>query len=1089
MKKLLLSLAFTLATLFSWSQCGVTAVSSVDPIPCGTCVDLNAMGVSGIPVMNNDFNGGVVGPGWSSTTAATFTNPCGPGPGGTYMWMGAASPAPRQMTTNAFDLECGGQVCFDFRMAEQGGASPCEGPDTPLEGINFQYSTNGGATWNVLNYFDPIGGFDPIMTTWNNYCFTIPAGPAFANVMFQWEQNTTSSAANDHWGIDNVVINANDCDYWYDWSHLAGALDSTTYGGNVCPTSTTTYNVMYTNGINDTCTANVTVNVLFPAVSVTASPNDTITTCGGCVTLNGTMGPLPPEDCCYTLDMQDSWGDGWNGANIMVNPTAGPPLGPFTAVGTGSIITFCVPDGTTFTLNYTPGTFENEVTYQLYDPTMTQIFNDGPNPATGNVFTTTANCGTPPPVYSWTWVGPGLTSINDSTQTACPTVSSWYYVTLSAGGCQDMDSIYIEYVGAPDSSIVDTSVCINTVYTFPDLSTQTITVPTTQISNLLTTLGCDSVITTNITLVTAFNVTVNDVLCSGDPYTFPDATTNPSVTGPLTQVSTLTAASGCDSIITTNLTVDPVYNSTQNVNVCDGDPFTFPDGTVVGSITAPMTQVSTLTTVNGCDSIITTNVGIDPVYNITQNVSVCSGDPYTFPDATTMATILTPVTYVSNLTTGNGCDSIITTNVAVDPVYSTTENVNVCVGNDWTFPDGFTQVGIVVPMTHVSNLNTIAGCDSVITTSVGVFPAYTSTFNGDVCDGDNYTFADGSIQNITAPVSYTSTLTSIDGCDSLVTENIGIYPIYNLVENFDQCPELGFTFPDGTTMTNILTNTTHVSNLTTINGCDSIITTNVNIYNVPPMDITIGDNGCPELTISMTNNAVGTDCNWVVSGPGWTQVYTDCGTITDTYVNSGFYDVTLTMTSVDGCPMDTTIVNGFQVYPEPVASFNWDPNEGSIINNTINFTNQSIGTISNTWDFGDGGTSIGYHESHTYSDTGHYNVTLDVVNSYGCTDTTTGLIIINDMFFLFVPNSFTPNGDSYNNVFKPIVSGHDIHRYTLYIYDRWGEILFESHNSEVGWDGTYKGTISQDGVYVWKIDLWTHNNIRKEYIGHVNLLR
>jgi gliding motility-associated-like protein len=1037
--------------------------------------------------MNNDFNGGAVGTGWSSTTAATFTNPCGVGPGGTYLWMGAGSPAPRQLTTNGFDLECGGQVCFDFRMAEQGGASPCEGPDTPLEGINFQYSTDGGVTWNVLNYFDPGGGFDPIMTTWGNYCFTIPAGPAFANVMFQWEQSTTSSAANDHWGIDGVVINANDCDYYYDWAHLSGVLDSTTYGGNVCPTSTTTYNVMYTNGINDTCMTSVTVNVLFPVVSIAATPNDTIITCGGCVTLNGTKTPLPPETCCYTLDMEDTFGDGWNGGNLMVNPATGPPLGPFAATGRGSIITFCVDDGMTFSLDYTAGAFEAENSYILYGPTMVNIFNDGPSPTVGNVFTTTANCGTPPPTYTWTWVGPGLTTINDSTQTACPTVSSWYYLTLSAGLCEDMDSIFIEYLALPDSSTINTSVCTGSNYTFPDASIQTITTPVTQISNLLTVTGCDSVITTNITIVTAYTVTVNDVLCDGDPYTFPDGTVVGNVTAPTTQVSTLISVTGCDSIITTNLTIDPVYNITQNITVCDGDPYTFPDGTIVGNITTPMIQTSNLTTGNGCDSIITTNVTIDPVYNITQNTSVCDGDPYTFPDGTTMATITAPVTHISNLTTGNGCDSIITTNVTIDPVYATTQNVNVCTGNDYTFPDGFTQVGITIPITHVSNLTTVVGCDSVITTSVGVFPTFTPTSNSSVCDGDNYTFADGTIQNITTPVTHVSNLTTVNGCDSLVTEIIGVYPIYDLVENFNQCPNLNFTFPDGTTMNNIIVNTTYVSNLTTVNGCDSIITSNINIYNVPPMDITLTPDGCSPLILSMTNNAVGTNCNWTVTGPGFTNIYNGCGTITNTFVNSGTYNVGMTMESVDGCPMSTTTT--FTVYPLPKANFNWSPIEGTILDGAIDFNDLSIGATSYEWDFGDSNIISSMRPSFTYTDTGSYDVTLMVENEWGCRDTISGVVIINDVFTIYVPNAFSPDGHGNNNTFFPVVLGYDKDNFTMTIFDRWGEILFETNTPENGWDGTYKGTMSKNDVYIWKIKVKTHNSLIKKYVGNVTLLK
>ena len=1128
------------------SQCSVTTTASVNQVVCGQCADLNAIGIQGTLVMNNDFNGGVAGPGWSSTTAATYTNPCGPGPGGTYMWMGSASPAPRILTTNAFDMSCGGQVCFDLRLAVQGGASPCEGPDLPTEGVYFQYSINGGITWITINYFDPGTGFDPILTVWNNYCFTIPPGAWSPTTMFRWAQTTTSSNLNDHWGIDNVTILANDCGYYYDWSHLPGSPDPAS-GGTVCPTTTTTYNVMYTNGINDTCYSSVTVNVLFPIVNVTATP-PTITTCGGCTQLDAGLSSIPPDSCCYTLDMQDSWGDGWNGGSLTVNVTAGPTLGPFSAAGSGSIVTFCVQDGQTFTLNYTSGAFENENTYTLYNPLAVPIFNDGPTPSTGNVFSTTANCGTAP-VYLWNWIGPSLTPINDSTQTACPTTSSWYYVTVSGGGCSTTDSVYVDYTPTPVTSTQNISVCSGITVTFPDGSTQVVVGPVTQVSTLVgaafngcdsvvttnvsmlpavtstqnisvcigTTVafpdgstqviagpvtqvstlvggafnGCDSVITTNVSVVSAVTSTQNISVCNGVTVTFPDGSTQ-VISGPVTQVSTLVGASisGCDSIVTTNVSVNPVYNITQNVTICEGDNYTFPDGSTQVGIIVPVTQVSNLLTTNGCDSIITTNVSLNPIYNITQNVSVCSGDNYTFPDGSVQSGIIIPVTQISSLLTTNGCDSIITTNVSIDPIYNIVQNVSVCNGSSYTFPDGFVQAGIVAPTVHVSNLLTNVGCDSIITTNVAVFASYTSTTNISICSGDNYTFADGFSQtNITVPTSYVSTLTSVDGCDSLVTENISINPVYNLTESYDQCPGLNYTFPDGTTQTNINNNVVHISNLLTNSGCDSIITTTVNIYNVPPMDITFTPNGCSPLDITMTNNAVGTGCNWSVSGPGTLLNYTGCGSINNIYFNSGYYNVTLTMTSVDGCPMDTTITNAFQVYPEPIAQFTWDPNEGTITDNTINFINNSIGGNQFQWSFGDGSNSNNFHDSHTYQDTGHYQIELIVTNNFGCSDTAYGLVVINQEFFLFVPNAFTPDGDGFNNVFLPIVSGHDPQKYHLTIFNRWGEILFESYNSEVGWDGTYKGVVVKNDVYVWTVDVTTFNNIRKQVRGHVTVLK
>jgi len=1093
MRKLLLFLITLVTTSsVSWGQCTVAATSTETNVVCGQSVDLNAIGLQGTLVMNNDFNGGALGPGWTSSATVLYTNPCGPSlDGSPSVWFGDV-PFPRTLTTTDFDVSCGGQVCFDLDFGDDNASSinDCEDPDEPDEGVYFQYSTDGGTTWIDIFYFDPTAFVMPAgYYSWDNYCFTIPPGAMTTNTMFQWTQPNATSTLNDHWGIDNVQILANDCGYIYDWDHIAGYPDSS-FGGTVTPSSTTTYTVMYTDTLTDTCYASVTVNVLFPDVDVTATVNP-ITTCGGCTQLDATLTNIPPDSCCYVIDMDDSFGDGWNGGFLEVNITGGGTLGPFSATGSGSLADFCVTDGSTFTLNYTSGAWEGENTYTLLDPSGTPIFNDGPTPTTGNVFTTTAGCGTAP-VYVWNWTGPFLTPINDSTQTACPTADTWYYVDVSASGCNTIDSIFIDVDAVPDTTITNVDICSGQDYTFPDGSTQTnITVNTTQYSNLVDISGCDSVVTTNINIVPVINVTIDSTICEGDDYTFPDGSVQTNITVPTTQLSNFVTGGGCDSIITTNITLNPIFNSVENVTICNGDNHTFPDGSIQVGIVAPVSYVSTLTSVDGCDSLITTNVALNPTYNIVENVSVCDGDPYTYPDGTVQASVTTPTTYVSNLTTINGCDSIITTNISIDPVYSLVENVDVCDGSDYTFPDGFTEFGITAPMSHISNLTTVNGCDSVITTSVGVFASYTSSSNFSVCSGDDFTFADGTVQtNITIPVSYVSTLTSVDGCDSLVTENINVNPTYSSVVNVDQCPNLDYTFPDGTTQTNITSNTTQVSNLTTVDGCDSIITTNVNIYNVPPMDITFGPNDCPTADLTMTNNALGVDCEWSVSGPGWYQTYTGCGPITETYFNSGLYDVTLTMNSVDGCPMDTTIYGAFEMYPVPLAAFNWDPNEGTVLDGNIHFNNLSIGYDNNMWYFGDGGTSNGVHVTHEYEDSGHYEVTLITTNNYGCSDTATGVVIINEEFYIFVPNAFTPDGDPHNNTFQPILTGHDPSRYTLYIFNRWGEVIFESHNAQVGWDGTYGGGLVQDGVYPWTIEAVPDGtNDKRTYRGHVTVLK
>lgn len=94
----------------------------------------------------------------------------------------------------------------------------------------------------------------------------------------------------------------------------------------------------------------------------------------------------------------------------------------------------------------------------------------------------------------------------------------------------------------------------------------------------------------------------------------------------------------------------------------------------------------------------------------------------------------------------------------------------------------------------------------------------------------------------------------------------------------------------------------------------------------------------------------------------------------------------------------------------------------------------------------------------------------------------------------YVPNTFTPDGDMYNEYFKPVFSsGYDPFDFSLIIFDRWGEIIWESHDVEVGWDGTYgidRNKMVQDGTYTWKIEFkTTMSDERVMVVGHVNVIK
>jgi len=279
------------------AQCTLTTSAYIDQLVCGQCVSLYAFGQGqGQIVFAENFNSGQP-TGWAFTNQAMFNNPCSPGgvDGTPHLWMGNNSGVPRTLRTvnyNFLAATAGVTICFDLLFAEQTGdeaTAPCEGPDEPDEGVALQYSTNNGATWIDIYYFDPNGGYDPSLTNWNNWCFALPPGAITAATQIRWFQDNDSGQNFDHWGIDNVEIYFNDPTYNITWTHDGYSYGAGNSGGEnptqVCPQTTTTYTAVMTNGTT-TCTSSVTVNVTDPVIVADAGPNQSICP-GQCVTLDG----------------------------------------------------------------------------------------------------------------------------------------------------------------------------------------------------------------------------------------------------------------------------------------------------------------------------------------------------------------------------------------------------------------------------------------------------------------------------------------------------------------------------------------------------------------------------------------------------------------------------------------------------------------------------------------------------------------------------------------------------------------------------------------------------------------------------------
>lgn len=254
--------------------------------------------------------------------------------------------------------------------------------------------------------------------------------------------------------------------------------------------------------------------------------------------------------------------------------------------------------------------------------------------------------------------------------------------------------------------------------------------------------------------------------------------------------------------------------------------------------------------------------------------------------------------------------------------------------------------------------------------------------------------------------------------------------------------------------------------------------------------------GCYPVDVTFVNT---TDPNFVSScvwdfGNNQTSVSVD--TANNVYFIVGSYDVNLTVTSYEGCTSDTTYANYINVYGYPTADFGFTPNPTDVLHPEVTFIDSStIDVTSFQWYFGDSaslGSSIVQNPSFTFPDAapGTYPVELIVVNQYGCADTIEHTVIVNGVFNLFIPNTFTPNGDGNNDYFFPVGESVDPQDYHFYIFNKWGEKIFEANQLDSKWDGTFQGQPLQDGVYVWRIQLL--DAITGEYYdykGHVLLMR
>ncbi len=532
---------------------------------------------------------------------------------------------------------------------------------------------------------------------------------------------------------------------------------------------------------------------------------------------------------------------------------------------------------------------------------------------------------------------------------------------------------------------------------------------------------------------------------------------------------------------------------------------------------SPITQVYTVTTSLAsnpgvCPTTDQVSVTVYPNYSTNVSTSICNGDSILFNSNY----IKNQGSYSALLSTINGCDSTINLSLNVLETQQIIIDSSICQGASVVIgSQSFSTNG-----SHLVTLQNVFGCDSTIILNLTVYPLPILNSNSEsICYGDtavlqpsganSYTWVpslgfwnSNNEYSVSTNTSVSLNLIGVDlnGCSNSIQVPITVLNLPNVQissNNLTYClgdqitlsasgatnyqwPEFIPSVASQQNFQAIQSATYHLIGIDG-NGCQNEDSISITVNPIPQLSATPDQEIClgefAQISVSGAVSYV-----WSPEGSGSVNSFNPTQTTTYTIIGINSFNCT--------SQINATIT----VHPNPIANLDASPLVTTTDSPFVTFFNNTIGSVNDVIYFGDG-SAVDFFQGkidHTYPySQGNYLVTLVTENQFGCIDSVQKTIQIKSYQFFYVPNTFTPNGDEVNQLFYPIISnGYDLTKFSMEIYNRWGELIFRTENIEQGWDGFYRGVLCPEGVYTWKINLKeSKNDYYREVTGHVNLFK